>query len=67
VLTRREAAVTRAVWLRYGPEQAEELLGVSHHTLSKAAARLPLTASKAALLREQLCQVSWQPVETRRI
>lgn len=67
MLTRREAAVTRAVLLRDGFERAEELLGVSQVTLAKAAARLPLTRSKAAVLRASLCLVSWQPVETRRI
>jgi hypothetical protein len=55
------------VLLRDGSERAEELLGVSEVTLARAAARLPLTATKAAVLQERLCLVSWRPVETRRI
>jgi hypothetical protein len=67
VLTRGEAAATRAVWLRLGVERAEELLGVSHVTLSRAIGRLPVTATKAALLRERLCTVSAPPLRSDRI
>ena len=51
VLSRREAAVARALWLRDGPERAEELLGVSQTTLTRGMSRVPLTPSKAAVLR----------------
>ena len=51
VLSRREAAVVRALWLRDGPERVEEMLGVSQTTLTRGAARVPLTPSKAETLR----------------
>jgi hypothetical protein len=67
VLTRREAAIARAVCLRHGSERVEELLGVCHHTAWKAAAQGPLSAATAEQIRERLWQLNCQTVRRSRI
>jgi muconolactone delta-isomerase len=58
IVSRREAADVRHLWLRRGEHETSDLLGLDSKTLGKVAARLPISHYSARRLRAAFSRVT---------